>query len=373
MGEPIRSRGGNVGYEQDLDALAQVAPRRAGSEAERRAARDLQQRLEELGRAAEIEPTRIRPGFAVAHLIHAVAGVVGSVVSVYSPPLGLALALAATISAFGDLTGTFFAARALTPIRASQNVFSDEDDGKPGLIVLVAHYDAPLRAMLFGPRLARIWGRALFWSLAVVTVCAAGRLVGLSATWFTLVQFIPTVVLIALSPLFADAAIADTAKGVEDNAAGVALALKLARAYSRRLEHFDVTVLFTGGSATFGLGMRQWLKRHRDDLDPTATAVISLDNLGGPETYYVEKEGAVFTSRMHPTLVEMVREDGAATISREASDAYIARAAGLPALRITSAGTDPDAEVDSDALARAYDMTAALLESIEAEIGPEIS
>jgi hypothetical protein len=373
MGEPIRSRGGNVGYNSDVESLTTIAPRRAGSEAERRASRHLQQRLEEAGREAEIEPTRIRPNFAIPQLVHAVVGVVGSVLSVYMPLLGLALAAVATVSAFGDLTGTFFAVRALTPVRASQNVFSDEDEGKPGVIVLVAHYDAPLRTMLFGPRMARVWPRLLFWSLVVVTVCALGRLVGLSATWFTVVQFIPTVILIALSPLFADAAIAEPTTGVQDNAAGVTLALQLARAYARRLEHFDVTVLLTGGSAHFGLGMREWLKRHRGDLDPTATAVISLDNLGGPDTYYVEKEGAVFTSRMHPALVEMVSEDGTATISRECSDAYLARAAGLPALRITSAGTDPDAEIDDDALARAYDFTAALLEAIDREIGEEIA
>src|SRR5436190_18762789 len=196
MAEPIRSRGGNVGYEQEIDALRSIGPRRAGSEGERRAARHLQKRLEEIGREAHVEPTRVRPQLALAHLVHAVAGIVGSVLSVYAPLPGLIVAAAATISAFGELTGTFHLVGALTPARASQNVVSDEDEGKPGLLILVAHYDAPREAMIFGPRL-RIWPRAIFWSLVVVTVCAAGRLIGLDANWFTVIQFIPTVILIA--------------------------------------------------------------------------------------------------------------------------------------------------------------------------------
>src|SRR3954471_6528176 len=144
MREPNRRGGGNTGSKQLLDEVASIGPRRAGSEAERRTARQIQKRLEEMGREVELEPTRIRPNFALTHLIHAVVGVVASVLSVYIAGAGLLLALAATVSAFGDLTGSFHLVRALTPARASQNVVSDEDGDKPGLIVLVAHYDAPL-------------------------------------------------------------------------------------------------------------------------------------------------------------------------------------------------------------------------------------
>jgi hypothetical protein len=373
MAEPIRTSGGNVGFGQDVDSLTSIGPRRAGSESERRAARQLQQRLEEMGREAHVEPTRVRPDYALANLVHAVAGIVGSVLSVYVPLAGLVLTAAATVSAFGDLTGTFHLVRSLMPARASQNVVSDEDEDKPGLLVLVAHYDAPRRSLLSAPRL-RAWPRWVFWSLVVVTVCSVGRLAGLSATWFTVIQFIPTVVLIASTPLFADAAIGDTSPGARDNAAGVATVLRLAQTYSGRLEHFNLMVVFTGASAEFGLGFRQWLKRRKGQLDPSATAVISVDDVGGGDTLYAEKEGAVFVSRMHPMLLELASEDGRATITREVSDAYIARASGLPALRITSeSADDPDKPPDADSLARTYDFAAALIERIDAEIGPQLT
>src|SRR3954451_24257907 len=157
MQEPIRTSGGKVADVQEIDYLGQIGPRRAGSEPERRVARHLQKRLEEMGREVHVEPTRVRPGFALTHLIHAVAGVVASVVAVYQPGIGFILAALATASAFGDLTGAFHVVRTLTPARASQNVVSDEDNDKPGLVVLVAHYDNPRAGMLVGPRLGPFW------------------------------------------------------------------------------------------------------------------------------------------------------------------------------------------------------------------------
>jgi Iap family predicted aminopeptidase len=129
-------------------------------------------------------------------------------------------------------------------------------------------------------------------------------------------------------------------------------------------------LVLTGASAHCGLGMRAWLKRHRKELDPEATAVISLDNIGGGEVAYSTKEGPVFASRMHPTLTEIAGEVGGERYeSREISDAYLARSAGLPALRIST--TEPGA-VDSEAVARVCEFTATLLDRIDGEIGPRL-
>ena len=368
MREPSQTGGGNLGGTDDVAALGSVGLRRPGSENERRAARHLEHRLGELGREVRVEPTRIRPQFALTHLIHAVAGVVASVLSVYVPAAGFVLALATTVSAFGDLTGTFHLVRLLTPARASQNVVSDEDGGKPGVIVLVAHYDAPPAGMLANRRLATLWPKALLGALAVITLCSGLRLLGLSASWLTLIQFIPTVVLITLTPAFADTSIAEPADDPADNAAGVAAAVRVLESHSGRLDNFDLMVVFTGGSAAFGLGMREWLRRHRRDLNPVATAVISIDNLERGQPAVASKEGAVFAARMHPTLMELAREAGAESYeSKEVSDAYLARSAGLPALRISTKATD-DATADPVPLIAAY--TGQLLERIDAEIGP---
>jgi hypothetical protein len=370
MGESNRTGGGNSAGLQEIDAVASIGPRRATSEGERRTARELEKRLSEIGREVDVEPIRVHPNFGLTHLVHAVAGIVASVLSVYVPAAGLLLALVTTASAFGDLTGSFHLVRALTPTRASQNVVSDEDGDKPGLIVLVAHYDAPLEAMLERGKL-KLWPRAVFASLGVITLCTVGRLIGINAVPFTIIQFIPTVVLIALTPLFVDAMICDTTEGRSDNAAGVATAIEVARAQSGRLEHFDLMLLFTGASAHFGLGMREWLRRHRKNLDDEATAVISLDDLGAGEVAYAVKEGPVFASRMHPTLVEIATEvNGNSYESREISDSYLSRSAGLPTLRIST--TERDADPDPETLASVREFTTELLERIDAEIGPRL-
>jgi hypothetical protein len=117
--------------------------------------------------------------------------------------------------------------------------------------------------------------------------------------------------------------------------------------------------------------MREWLKRHRREFNPGATAVISLDNLAAGEAAYAVKEGAVFASRMHPTLVEIASEIGGTSYdSDEISDAYLARSAGLPTLRLSTTESQP--EPDADAFKRTCEFAGALLDRIDAEIGPRL-
>jgi hypothetical protein len=175
-------------------------------------------------------------------------------------------------------------------------------------------------------------------------------------------------VLIALTPLFADAALAEPRNTSADNDAGVGVVLELEQS---QLDHFDLMLVFTGASADFGLGMRGWLKRHRDELDPEATAVISIDNIGSGEPAYAVKEGAIVASRMHPTLTEIAGEAGGNSYESAAiSDSYLARSAGLPTLRIGS--TEIAADADPDTVAAVREITARLLERIDAEIGPRL-
>src|SRR5258707_139103 len=120
MAETISGGGGNVEAVQEVDSLVAIGSRRAGSDAEPRAGRRLAARLEELGREAVVEPIRVRPAWALTHLLHAIAAILGSVVAVYAPAVGLALVVVVLVSTFGDLTGTFDIARRLTGVRASQ-------------------------------------------------------------------------------------------------------------------------------------------------------------------------------------------------------------------------------------------------------------
>jgi hypothetical protein len=336
---------------QEIEALVAFEGRWPGTDAERRASRHLEQRLQALGREAEVEPASVHPNYAVTHAIHAFIAIVGSVLSVTQPLVGVVLVLFATVSAFGDLTGTFYLVRRLTGRRASQNVTSTEDGDKRAVVILTAHYDAARTGAVFGRRaverratFGKLIRRGLgafepfFWSLVLILVCTLLRLIGFEGTGFTVVQFIPTVVLIASIPLLVDIALSDVVPGANDNASGVATVLRLAERYGGRLEHFDVWVVFPGAEEGLLLGMREWMRVHKRDLDPERTVFINVDIAGSGTVRWIEKEGLVGAMRYHPTLIEMCEEigDGRGMVSRNATDALMARAAGFPAITITS-------------------------------------
>src|SRR5688572_8139540 len=337
---------------KEIDDLVAFEGRWPGTDAERRAALHLQGRLEALGRTAEVEPTSIHPNYPVTHALHALIGIVGSVLSVYTPVLGAALVLFATVSVFGDLSGSFYIVRRLTGRRASQNVSSSESKGdKRGVVILTAHYDASRTGTVFSRRaierratFGKLIRRGLgpfepfFWSLFLILLCTIVRLVGIDGTGFTVVQFIPTVVLIASIPPLVDIALSDVVPGANDNASGVATVLRLAERYGNRLENFDVWVVFPGAEEALLLGMREWLRAHKGNLDQERTVFLNIDMAGTGTVRWMEKEGLVLAMRYHPTLVQLCEEigEGRRMTSRQATDALMARAVGFPAITITS-------------------------------------
>ena len=388
-----------VGPMEEIEGLVAFEGRWPGTDAERRAAQHLEGRLRALGRDVEVEPTSVHPNYPVTHALHALIGIVGSVLSVYTPVAGAALLLFATISAFGDLTGSLYLVRGLTGRRASQNVTSTESSDKRGVVILTAHYDAARTGVVFSTRAVErraVVGKLLrrgigpfepfFWSLVVILACTLLRLVGFEGTAFTVVQFIPTVVLIASIPLLVDIALSDVVPGANDNASGVATVLRLAERYSGRLEHFDVWVVFPGAEEALLLGMREWMRVHKRELDRERTVFVNVDIAGNGTVRWMEKEGLVIAMRYHPTLVQLCEEigDGRGMASRNATDALVARGAGFPAITITARNaldyapnwhqpTDTPDRIDPDALERTYDFCCALLERLDESVGPELA
>src|SRR5687767_2507221 len=113
----------------EVDALVGFEGRAPGTDAERRAAQHLARRLRESGREADVESIEVRPGWPLTHMIHALLAIAGSLLAVALPVVGLLVLFVAAVSTLGDLTGTFFLVRRMTPRRASQNVVSREDSG----------------------------------------------------------------------------------------------------------------------------------------------------------------------------------------------------------------------------------------------------
>jgi peptidase M28-like protein len=392
---------------QEIVALTAFRGRWPGTDAERRAARHLQTRLEELGREAEVEGLDAWPDWPLTYAIHAQLAVVGSVLSVYTPVGGAVLVLVAVVLTALDATGLALTTRRLLGRRASQNVISREDNERAGTLVLVAHYDAGRGGAAFGRKLAErvaVAGQLLrrpigpleplFWAMLLVLLCTLLRIAGIEGLVLTTVQFVPTVLLILALPLLVDVALSDISPGANDNASGVATALQLAERYGGRLQHFDLWVLLTGAQEAGALGMRAFLRHHRRELERERTVFVNLDEVGAGTVRYTVREGLLLAPRSHVQLARLCDEiaeddeDGHAfgarpLVSRTAGDGAAARAARFPAITIRCRNaldyspehhqpTDTPEHIDAGALERAYGFSCELIERLDAGIGPDL-
>jgi hypothetical protein len=391
----------------EIEELVAHDGRFPGTDAERRAAHHLAQRLRDLGREADTEAISVHPRYALTHLIHALLALAGGLLATAEPLAGTIVLLIVAVSAFGDLTGSFHLIRRLTGRRASQNVVSREETGKPGTLVIVAHYDAARSGSVFNRRalarrakLGRLIHRTIgpfepfFWAIMALLVCSALRLLDVGGIGLSIAQFVPTIVLIVAVPLLADIALSSVVPGASDNASGVATALRLADRYCERLASFDLWVVLTGAQESMQLGMAAFLKRHRSELDPSSTVFVCVDDVGSGTVRYATKEGYILAYPYHPDLVALCdqlrdedQEDGfygaQPIVSRIATDAYRARAKGYPAIAIGCTNelgfpdnyhqpTDAPGNIDPQALERAYEFCSELIELVDEHIGPRI-
>ena len=350
----------------------------AGSDAERRTAVHLRDRLAGLGRDAELQAIDVRPRFGLAHAVHLLLAIAGSVIAVENAPLGAALVLTGALATALDVSGRLQLVRRLTGRRASQNVHSPEHASKPGTLVLVAHCDVARAsgAWRLAQRILRDPWRALLIAMALLLACCAARALGAEGTALTAVQFVPTVLLILLVPALVDIELSPVGTGRAD-AAGAATVLRLAGELGGRLEHFDLWVVFTGARAPFALGMDAWLRRHRRQLDREATAILCVDAVGDGDVRFTRGEGPVATRATHRQLAgicaEIAADDGPSgsyrarpVTGRERGDAAAALARRLPAITVGC----PGGQVSPEGLERAYGFSRELIERLDTEVGP---
>jgi hypothetical protein len=325
-------------------------------------------------------------------VLHALLAVVGSAVSVGAAPFGLAIAAAALVSAVLDLTGARLTpVRLLTFRRASQNVVTTGDPGRPGTLVLAAGVDAPREGALGGPGMARArrLARRLFrretglagpfvLALALVVATAVLRVLEVESTALSAVQFVPTLALLAAVVLLGDTALSPFSRG-EREAAGVALAIGLADELAGELEHFAVRVVLPGAETPGALGMRAWLRTHRRELDPARTVFVQLGAIGGGQPAYRHRAGAIFTTAFHPAVTgacaEVAERHGAVRVpGRSLTSALAARLRRYPAVELLAveAPGDPGRDLDAESLERVRAFTRGVALAIDAGIGPRL-
>jgi Peptidase family M28 len=392
-----------------IRGLCSFEGRLTGTDAERRAANWLAERLRAQGRRAEVEPTYVHPQVGLVLAAHAALGFGGSLLAIAEPVAGFAIVLAAAASLYFDLNTRFYLLRRLFFRRASQNVFSPgRRTDAPARLILVAHYDAARTGYIYnessrrrqarvppGARRVLAPPRLLFWSLALLIPILGARTAGLDESWLSLIQLLPTLVLLVATFLLVDIQLSEVVPGANDNASGVALALSAAETLDADPpRNLDVCVLFTGGNECLMEGMRSFVRSYRKRPDRDSSYFVALEMLGrGPALGYLTAEGLAVTYKHSTRLAQLA--EAIATASREgggnldaepialptASDALPPTLAGYPALtlrRVAANGlpglehhTQADAPegIEPDALAQSERFVIELVRQLDRDVG----
>ncbi|MGH2923829.1 MAG: M20/M25/M40 family metallo-hydrolase [Solirubrobacterales bacterium] len=338
--------------------LCSFERRGPGTDAERRAANMLAGRLRASGRRAETEPTYVRPPYALVHALHAAIAIAGSVLATVEPAIGFGLVFAAATSIYLDLNTRFYLVRRLFFRRASQNVVSPgPNPDAPLRVILSAHYDAARTGFVFGershrlasrlsPRMRILLGpfRLIFWGgIAPLLPILGARMAGVDAQWLSVLQLIPTVVLIVAVFLLIDIALSEIVPGAYDNASGVAAVLSAAAALDAdRPPNVDLWVVLAGAEESNCEGMREFVRAHKRELDEERTVFVIVDGASWGEVHYETSEGAIASLNLDPELIELCEAlDAAGDRARPVrspllTDALPPRVRGYRAISIAS-------------------------------------
>jgi hypothetical protein len=387
-----------------IRGLCSFEGRLTGTDAERRAANWLAERLREGGRRVEVEPIYVHPQYGLVHAVHCALGFAGSLVAVALPPLGFALVLFAAMSMYLDLNGRLYLVRSLLFRRASQNVVSPGPrPDAPMRLVLCAHYDAARTGAVFAPKRARRSARLaqrlpfpigpfrlLFWSLALLLPLLGARMAGIETNAIALVQVLPTIVLLLGAFALVDIELSKVVPGANDNASGVATALALAGELDREPpDNLDVWVLLTGAEECLQEGIRAYLRAHRRELDRERTAFVCLDTVGNGHVRFEATAGWVVSFDLDRRLIELCAAiadaDADGRFGAEplrhglAGDSIQPRLRGFRSLGITCLDadgyvphyhlpTDTPESIDPAALDRAHDFTLELIRLLDRDV-----
>ena len=374
---------------QTIERLVSFGPRWPAEDGDGPTVEYLAGELRGAGRDVTIERIRVRPAYQVALALLAALAVVGSVVSVSSPPLGVVILLVVSAAIYADLTGRPSPIRWLTSPRNTANVSS------PGRlpdavhrVVLTAHHDAARGGLLFARRprprrrpspLTRLAGRVdlVFWAAVAALAAAVVRLVsGWDTNTMSAIQFIPTVALILLAALFLDAALARVVPGASDNASGVAAVMAVAERLERRpTENVDVWIVFTGAKEGFMLGMRAWMKEHEDQLHKDRTWFVNVDTVGNGDIHHVTAEGFALLFRHDRRLIGTFERLGTRPhVWRLGTDGVVPLMQGYPSVTLCALenGRIPNFHRPSDTVANvdaaAVEAAASTVERLVREI-----
>lgn len=324
----------------------------AASDAERRAATWLSERLRERNREVEIEPVSVRISDAGTISIHCALAVAGGLIGLGSPMLGAAICLITAFSFYMERSLGIPLIGLVLPKRASQNVISPPSSARiqDGITaILCSGYDLP-RPNPVNQTLVRIsngWltvDRLAFWGgMVLVFLATMLRLAAADGAFTDILQFIASIVLLCALAVQADRAIAGRP---EPDASG----LRPCEAVLAAIDEADedaplnarvpVAVCFFGAESVSAKGSSAWFSTHQVGTPQKRPLVVNYTPGDGKKAELTSREGDLATLRMNGAAeLETEVKYSEVKLSRLTSGA-VARRHGLDAVTVVDNNDD---------------------------------
>jgi Iap family predicted aminopeptidase len=214
-------------------------------------------------------------------------------------------------------------------------------------------------------------------------LAAVARLAFDESDALTVVQFVLAAVLLTYLMLFVDAAISDVSPAASTNASGVAALLEVGRRLQQSPpQGIETWLVFPAAKEGLSLGMRAWLRAHRDEIDPRDTFFVNVDTVGHGDVHHTTADGYALVFRSDQRLVRLCEELGSQPyVWRQGTDATQAAMAGFPAITICCLDahgrmpefhrtTDTPEHIEADAVERATDFAETIVRRIDAVYTP---
>jgi hypothetical protein len=222
-------------------------------------------------------------------------------------------------------------------------------------LVALAHHDAPQTGALFDQSLQRKLHERAPELLARFKTPLPQWWIGLAAPLLTLAAACARRPRLARAGLalgtlgtlaVADIWRSETVPGANDNLSGVAALVGLAELLREQpAEDLRVLLVSCGAEETLQDGIRAFVSRHRDELDPARTAFVNFETIGSPHLILLEAEGPVrMESYTGPWLTDLLELHGERLgtpllrgfRARASTDSVIPSRAGYPIATIVS-------------------------------------
>ena len=300
-----------------LEGLTAFPHRSPTTQAEKKAAEYLQERLKELGLPAAGEPFTAATTFSWIYFILYFGFVVAIGVHYFFPLAGLLIAIIFTVLFVGEQLTYFSPLSRLVPRGKSQNVLARlEPESAERRLILVAHYDTSKTALAFAPGAAKYLRPIFLASLVMIVTTLFGLGFHFVSAHVRGSALDYMLVLPALYFLYAAALMLERevrgqpVQGAADNASGVAVAVELFRRIQAAggLPGWSVWLLLTGAEEVGMAGMSAFLNVHGPELDKTRTIFLNFDNLGTGNLTYITGEGMLKQLPADPELLRLAEQ-----------------------------------------------------------------